>query len=235
MSSTILIELAPALMVAGGMTIAAALITRLTQPYVSKHKARLEKASHSFKERVQKKIENGISLTATEIVDVGRGLRLSSGQSISALFELYATAEDKDKHQIYRSLIDDLNRAEPFETLPEELRPSLARLAALCEQSDNSTDKDLLVPLTKVLSEYQDMKRDHATIKKQGRVSYVVALISFFIGIVGLVLAFTGPSKQFIQTALGKTEKELVEHINSAQQGAAVDRSPTAERRPNGN
>lgn len=229
MSTIFSSEILQALAAAAFATTAAAIMSHFMRPYLVQQRIRREKALNRLKEKIEGKLNSGVALTAQEIADIGRGLNLSTSRSMDALYELYADTDEKEKHETYRSLIEEINRTEPFEALPEEVRPSLARLSSICTESSQASDKELLHPITKVLSEYQDMKRDHATIRKQGRISYVVALVSFFIGVVGLVLAFSGPSKGFIEEELSKATKQLSSEINAAQQGAAADAQPTAQ------
>jgi len=205
-------------------TAVAAVLSRLMRPIFLEQKDRREKARSKLKEQIQKKIQSGIPLEAKEIADIGRGFELPPSQSITVLNQLYAEAEEKEDHEIYKKLLAEINRAEPFEALPEEVRPSLARLSSLCSESQQESDKELLHPITKVMGEYQEMKSDHASIKKQSRISYIVALVSFFVGVVGLILAFSGPSKRFIAGELEKATSQIEKKIESAQPSAQPGR-----------
>jgi len=211
------IEIITPIGMAAAVTAFAAFLWGLRRPDFSRMNEQIEKVRSKLKEQIRKKIENGIKLEAKDIIDIGHGFNLRAGQSIIVLNQLYSEAENKEQHEIYKTLLTEINRAEPFEALPEEVRPSLARLSALCADSKQASDKELLHPLTKVLGEYQDMKRDYTSIKKQSRISYVVALVSFFIGVVGLILAFSGPSKYFIKDELQKTTIQIEKIIKNAQ------------------
>lgn len=217
------IELVTAMGTATLATFGAAILSKIMRPMILEQKDRREKSLGKVKEQIKKKIEGGVNLEAKEVADIGRGFSLSSGRAIEALYQLYSEAEDEGSHSKYKKLIEDINRTEPFESLPEETRPSLARLAEISQSSGQESDKELLHPITKLLDEYQDMKRDHAGMKKQNRISYFVALISFFIGIVGLIMAFTGPSKDFIQKEIQKSTESIELQLKSAQQVATAD------------
>lgn len=193
-------------------------------PSLLEQKDQREKKRAKLKEQIKKKIENKIDLEAKEIADIGRGFGLSVGHAMDVLYQLYSEAEDEESHARYKKLLAEINRTEPFESLPEEVRPSLARLSEISHSTTQESDKELLHPITKVLEEYQEMKRDHATMKRQNKISYVVALVSFFVGVVGLVLAFTGPSKEFIQEQIQKSTQQIQGEIHGAQQGAQAGR-----------
>lgn len=218
------LEITSALLTATVATMVAAALSKVMLPRLLEQKDLREKRRLKLKEQIKKKIDNKIDLEAKEIADIGRGFGLSVGHAMDVLYQLYSEAEDEESHSKYKSLLAEINRTEPFEALPEEVRPSLARLSEICHSTNQESDKELLHPVTKVLEEYQVMKRDHATIKKQNKVSYIVALVSFFVGVVGLVLAFTGPSKEFIQEQIQNSTKQIQTEIHGAQQGAQEGR-----------
>ena len=221
-------EMAPVFATAVAATAVAAALSQLMRPLLLEQKDRREKARAKLKVQIQKKLQGNIKLEAREISDIGRGLGLSAAQSVEALYELYSEAEDEDQHANFKSLLAEINRSEPFESFPVEVRPSLARLSLICNETTQESDKELLHPITKVLTEHQEMKQDHASIKRQSRASYVVALVSFFVGVFGLVLAFTGPSKEFISAEIEKTTGIIQEQIKDTQQRAPTDTSATA-------
>jgi translation elongation factor EF-1beta len=217
-------ELTTAFATAAVATSIAALLSKSILPTLLEQKDRREKKRTKLKEQIKKKIDNKIDLEANEIADIGRGFGLSAGNAMDVLYQLYSEAEDGESHSRYKKLLLEINRTEPFESLPEEVRPSLARLSEISHLTNQESDKELLHPITKVLEEYQEMKRDHATMRKQNKISYIVALISFFVGVVGLVLAFTGPSKEFIQEQIQKSTQQIQDEIHNAQQGAQAGR-----------
>ena len=174
------LEITTAFLTATLATATAAVASRMLLPFIIKQKDQRDRKQSKLKEQIKKKIDNKIDLEAKEIADIGRGYGLSAGYAMDALYQLYSEAEDEESHSRYKKLLSELNRTEPFESLPEEVRPSLARLSEISSATSHESDKELLHPVTKILEEYQEMKRDHATMKRQNKVSYVVALVSFF-------------------------------------------------------
>lgn len=149
------------LVIAIGATAVAAMLLRLLKsPLFMEQRDRREKARAKLKDQIRKKLQGGIKLEAHEIADIGRGLGLSSSQSINALYELYSEADNQDQHTYFKTLLSEINREEPFESLPEEVRPSLARLSFICKETSQDSDKELLHPINKILGEYQEMKRN---------------------------------------------------------------------------
>ncbi len=217
---SVLFEIPLALATAAIATTIAAFVSSVVLPTLIKQKDQREKKRSKLKEQIKKKIDNKIDLEAKEIADIGRGFNLSASHAIDVLYQLYSEAEDDESHSRYKKLLVEINRTEPFESLPEEVRPSLARLSEIGHATSQESDKELLHPITKVLEEYQEMKRDHSTMKKQNKVSYIVALVSFFVGVVGLVLAFTGPSKEFIQEQIQKSTQQIQSEISNSSRRA---------------
>jgi hypothetical protein len=155
-----------------------------------------------LKEHLSKKLTGNIAITARDVVDIGRGLGASASMSAEALYQLFAESQSQENYNVVRKLLDDIGKEDPFEAFPEVTRPSLARISRLCEESPQATDRQLLHPITKTLQEYQEMKRDHASMNRRNRISYFVTLISLIIGAYGVILAYRSPSKEFIANKL---------------------------------
>lgn len=198
-------------------TAVAAYMTRFMKPMLMEQRVVREKRRDKVCEVIRSKIKNGITIDAQEVIDIGKGLNVSSSMAIDALYQLYAEAESPEDHEKLKLIIQELGREEPFESYPAEVRPSLARLSALCATSTQEADRTLLHPITKIIEDYQEMKQDHAGMKRQSRISYVVALVSFFLGVVGLVLAFTGPSKKFVSQTIERATTEIQQTIETQQ------------------
>jgi hypothetical protein len=201
-------EILPTIVAAIFVTAIASVFSKRFFPLLEEQRERREKRRTHIRALLQKKIDANIELSIKDVIDVGHGAGVSSASTTDALYELFSEAADERLHKQLRKLIDDLHRDEPFEGYPAEVRPSMARIAALCEASPQSSDRELMHPLKKILEEYVTMKSDHQTMKKQNRISYAIAIISFFIGVVGLIFAFTGPSKDFISSEIRKALKE---------------------------
>jgi hypothetical protein len=213
------LEIIPLVAGAAAASILAASGARFLTPLLDEQRNRRGKRRTKVKELLNAKMGKGIGLTIQDILDVARGSGASSSDGIEALYELYATTEDQEIHERLKVLLADFNREEPFESLPEEARPSLARIYTLCEESTLATDRELLHPIRKLLEEYQTMKQEHQSIKKQSWISYIIAIVSFFIGAIGLILAFQGPSKDFVSKEIRSALTEQFDK-DSAQKAA---------------
>ena len=102
-----------------------------------------------------------------DVLDIARGGGASSSDGVEALYEMYAESDDGDLHGHLKSLLADFNREEPFESLPEEARPSACSESTLCEESAMPTDRELLHPIRKILEEYQTRSKITSPLKSR--------------------------------------------------------------------
>jgi hypothetical protein len=213
-SLSILPEMLTTTLSAAAVTAAAAIFARrFLRPVLMEQSDIRKKKQALVKDLIKKKFANNIAISSHDILDIGRGSDVPQALAIEALYQLFAEAEDEESYSKIKKLIEELQKEEPFESLPDETRPSLARLATLCDESGQNSDRELLHPITKILSEYMELKQERATLKRQGRISYAIAIVSFFIGVVGLILAFTGPSKDFIEKQLENSKQEILNEL----------------------
>lgn len=210
-----IITFAIATSVAALLTPFMAIILRKTRPRILEVREKTKERTFMLKESLLKKLSAGILINSKDALDIGRGLGVPASTAIHILYELLAEAGNSDLFNKVKSLIDDIERQEPFESLPEEAKPSLARISFLCHASSQGSDKELLQPIVKLLGEYQDMKRERSVLKKQGRISYTIALVSFFVGVIGLIMAFTGPSRSYISKEIGKSTKAILAQLQT--------------------
>jgi hypothetical protein len=215
-----ILETIPIIAGAAMATAIAATMTRLLTPMLDEQRKRREKRRGKVKDLISAKFTKNIELGVQDVLDIARGADASSNDGIEALYELYANSDDEDQHKKLKALLEDYNREEPFQSLPEEARPSLARISTLCEESALVTDRELLHPIRKLLEEYQQLKQDHQSIKRQSWISYIIAIVSFFIGAIGLILAFQGPTKEFVSTEIRSALAEQAEASKAHQVGA---------------
>ena len=207
-------------------TMVAAFLSRIMRPMLLEQSEGRKKRQARVRDLIDKKLGGDIELHAQDVIDIGRGAGASQSSTVDALYQLFAETEDKERYEKLKQLIADLQREEPFESLPPETRPSLSRLSSLCEQSEQTSDRELLHPISKLLEEYQELKQERSSIKRQGRISYVVALVSFFIGVVGLILAFTGPTKGFIVKELANNKQEILDEFRNPPRASTNTNQP---------
>ena len=75
----------------------------------------------------------------TTILPEGDGL--SPSNSRLALYRVYRDIEDKEVFDALNKLVAEIQENEPFDTMPDEVKPSLSRLQVLTSKSDIESDK----------------------------------------------------------------------------------------------
>lgn len=148
------------------------------------------------------KLENGFNLTSQDIVLLGRAHDLSPFNSRLALYRVYKDLTDTESFEKLKSLVSEIHKEEPFDTMPDEVKPSLSRISELTSSSSSDTDKHLLNPITNILTKYQDLVEEQKKTKKQTYIAYVITIVSFVFGAISLYYAITAPSAADIASEL---------------------------------
>jgi hypothetical protein len=164
---------------------------------------------------IAEKIKANLKLSVADIINIGRGIGTSRSDSIEVIYELLAEAKEEKDITTVKSLIDEINKKEPFDDLPEEVKPSMIRLAELCSNAQTDSDRSLLIPIRRTLADYRIMQADHQKIKTQSKISYIITIISVCIGVIGLVFAFRAPNREYIKDAIESSIKSEVQKLES--------------------
>lgn len=159
---------------------------------------------------VMKKLTSNVTLSAKDIIHIGRGFDLSSQSSRDVVFKLYADVDDAVSFTKLKDLVADIEKEEPFDELPDEVKPSLARLSKVIEQSTDSADKHILLPITTTLTKYVELKVDQEKAKKQTNRAYVITIISFVVGAISFYFTLKSPSEVDIKKAMEQVLAEKV-------------------------
>lgn len=112
-----------------------------------------------------------------------------------------------------RLLSAQLAKEEPFDDLPEEVKPSLVRLSELCDGSKIKSDQLLLTPIQKTLGSFVELKAETEKTKTRTKWVNIVGIFSFIIGAWGFYLTWKTPDAKDIESAVGRA---LSAHENSS-------------------
>jgi len=151
---------------------------------------------------VVEKLTSSVTLSAKDIMHIGRGFDLSPQSSRDVVFKLYADVDNSAYFTALKALVADIEKEEPFDELPDEVKPSLARLSKVIEQSTDSADKHILLPITTTLTKYVELKADQEKAKKQTNRAYVITIISFVVGAISFYFTLKSPSETDIKKAM---------------------------------
>ncbi|AZG35787.1 MULTISPECIES: hypothetical protein [Shewanella] len=169
-------------------------------------KRRNEKINN-LQQDLKSKIKNDFELTSQDITLIGSAYDLSASSSRLALYRVYKDIDKKDDFKKLKTLVEQLQKDEPFDTMPDEVKPSLSRISNLASDSPVDSDKHILTPITNILTKYQDLLEEQKKTKKQASIAYTLTVASFFVGAISLYYAFVSPSAKDIAAELIQIEE----------------------------
>ncbi|ELV8675416.1 MULTISPECIES: hypothetical protein [Vibrio] len=156
-----------------------------------------------LQEDLKSKIEAGFDLTSKDIVIIGRAYDLSAKSSREALYRVYKGIKTPNEFEKLKTLVAEIDKDEPFDTMPDEVKPSLLRVSELSYKSGEESDKHILTPITNILTKYQELQEEQKKTRKQTNIAYMLTIISFIVGAISLYFAITAPTASDIATQLG--------------------------------
>lgn len=176
------------------------------------------KARRSLRESISKKMTGGIELSAADIITMAKGVGLQRPSVNRSVYKLLHDTYDPQLFQQLKALSGQLEKEEPFDDLPEEVKPSLMRLTELCAGSQQKSDQFLLAPIQKTLGSYVELKAEAEKIKKQTKWVNTIGIFSFIIGTWGFYLTWKSPDVKDIETAVARALNTQANGSNSSLQ-----------------
>lgn len=179
------------------------------------------KNADAMQKNVHAKMASGIQLTAKDVVNIGKSFDLTAFQSRKVIYKIFREADNKEIFESLKRLVQEIEAEEPFDDMPDEVKPSLSRLTKIAEDSEEDSDKHLLAPILGVLSKYVEQKSEQEKLKKQTNRAYVATVISFIAGAISLYFTLTSPSaKDIAREIQATTNVQVIEHNNSSNPDA---------------
>ncbi|AKX53515.1 hypothetical protein [Thiopseudomonas alkaliphila] len=161
-----------------------------------------------MKGNIKHKLSSSVSLSAKDITLIGRGFDLSPKSSRDVIYRLYAEVDERKAFSELQNLVVEIEKEEPFDELPDEVKPSLSRLLKIIESSKDESDKHILLPITSTLNKYTELKLEQEKTKKQTSRAYIITIISFVVGAISFYFTLKSPSDVDIKRAM---EQVLIE------------------------
>ncbi|MEI5637476.1 MULTISPECIES: hypothetical protein [unclassified Pseudoalteromonas] len=179
---------------------------------IRKRKENIKKLEADLKN----KIKSNFDLSSNDITLIGQAYGLSPSNSRLALYRVYRDIEDKEVFDALNKLVAEIQENEPFDTMPDEVKPSLSRLQVLTTKSDVESDKHLLTPITNILTKYQQLLEDKKKTQKKSNIAYTLTVASSLVSVISLYFAFVSPSAQDIAKELkGISKQEIHNNLNN--------------------
>lgn len=166
------------------------------------------KNMESMKGNIKQKLSSSVSLSAKDITLIGRSFDLSPKSSRDVIYRLYAEVDEPTTFSVLKKLVVEIEKEEPFDELPDEVKPSLSRLLKIIESSQDDSDKHILLPITSTLNKYTELKSEQEKTKKQTNRAYIITIISFVVGAISFYFTLKSPSDVDIKRAM---EQVLIE------------------------
>lgn len=163
-----------------------------------------------MRQNVSQKLASNVVLSVKDIACIGRGFNLSAKNSRDVIYKLYVQANDPVSFESLKSLISDIESEEPFDELPDEIKPALARIEKLLESSSAAADKNILKPISTTLFKYVELKAEQDDAKKQIYRAYAVTIIAFVVGIMSFYFTLKSPSESDIKKTLEQVLSQQV-------------------------
>lgn len=182
------------------------------------------KNADAMQKNVHTKLASGIQMTAKDVVNIGKSFDLTAFQSRKVIYKIFREADTKETFDNLKKLVQEIEAEEPFDDMPDEVKPSLARLTKITEDSTEISDKHLLTPIMGVLTKYMEQKSEQEKLKKQTNRAYIVTVISFVVGAISFYFTLTSPSAKDIAREIQASKiGQVIEHNNSGNPDAIND------------
>lgn len=176
--------------------------------FLSRMAIQKQKNKERMRENVVKKLTANIPLSSKDIIHIGRGFDLSPQSSRDVIFKLHANIDEPSSFSTLKKLVSEIEKEEPFDELPDEVKPSLSRISKLIETSTEITDKHVLLPITTTLNKYVELKAEQDKAKKQTTRAYIITIISFIVGAISFYFTLKSPSEADIKKAMQQVISE---------------------------
>ena len=176
------------------------------------------KNADAMRNNIYAKLKAGFKLSAKDIVNIGKPFDLTAFQSRKVVYKIFSDAEDKESFERLKQMVQEIETEEPFDDMPDEVKPSLVRLSKIVEESEEKSDKNILVLITGTLTKYVELKSEQEKLKKQTNRAYVVTVVSFVVGEISFYFTLTSPSAKDIAREIQKTTStQIIEHKKSSK------------------
>lgn len=163
-----------------------------------------KKWTEDLKNGILNKIKSGIEVSAIDVNVMSRATGLSQKSVSECISQLLLVENDKETYEKIRILSTDFNKIEPYENLPDEVKPSLMRIQELIEASNRQSDMALLNPIQRNLASYAEQKNEYDANKKRSKWFNFITIIGFVVGIIGLYFTLNTPDSKDIEKIINK-------------------------------
>src|SRR5690554_8152271 len=98
------------------------------------------KNADAMQKNVHAKMASNIQLSSKDVVNIGKSFDLTAFQSRKVLYKIFRDAEDKESFESLKKLVQEIEAEEPYDDMPDEVKPSLARLSKITKDSTEESE-----------------------------------------------------------------------------------------------
>lgn len=138
------------------------------------------------------------------VLRVGKGFGLKEFQVHSAVEEIYSSLAGDDKVSKVEGVLDDIEKIDPYKSLPEDLKPALIQVEKQIEEVSKESSKLLIQPLRSHFVKYSELLEERDNLKKKSLRNTQITVVSAIVGVFGLAGTLTSPSVSDIEVLLKK-------------------------------
>jgi len=172
-------------------------IVVMTTMWIKKRRSRIE-----LQESIVEKFKSNILLRINDVINMAKGFDLARPSVGKCLNQLLGKTNNPAAFNELQRLVAELDKEEPFDDLPQEVKPSLIRLMELCDASTVSSDRHLLSPVQKTLSTYVELKAEVEKNRSRTKWINVAGIVSLIIGMWSFYLTWKSPDTKDIEAAV---------------------------------
>lgn len=180
----------------GGVALFVVLMAKVT---IDKRRGRTE-----LKASILAKLKASIAISAKDVNTMARGAGIARTSVSQVLSQLLLEANEQQAFASLQKLAADLEKTEPFEDLPPEVKPSLVRLQELIDVSSQKSDIHLLSPIQRALGSYVEQKAELESSKRVGKWMNLISIIGFIVGLWGFYFAWKSPDAKEMEAVFRK-------------------------------
>jgi hypothetical protein len=130
---------------------------------------------------------------------------------------------DPDLFTKLKALISQIDKIQPFNDLPVEVRPSLQHFVALCEQSSEGQTQLWLSPIQRALGAYEDLKLNVARTRRWTIAVNCLGAIGVVVGIAGFYQSLSAPSLADISKEINRHDQAVIQAVEKTLQQQKAD------------
>jgi hypothetical protein len=171
-------------------------------------KRRLEHNLEKFSKSIILKLEANIPLSVRDVNAIARGSKITRDSALKCVSNLLRDTTEPALFAKLSELYGDLEKTEPFEDLPPEVKPSLTRIQELIESSNQRSDVLLLSPIQRALGAYVEQKTEFESSKRLSKWLNLLTIIGFVVGLWGFYFSWKSPDLKDIETVVTKAVRQ---------------------------